>query len=122
MLAVGNMDESIAFYQNVLGFAIAQQSPEYSVIERDGQTIHLQRAASDEIVKILRNHVEIYIEVSGIQQLWQHVQSFKNRYRLRDLFERDYGMTEFHVIDPNSCLVFVGERTDQVRASAKPAG
>ncbi len=122
MLAVANMDESIAFYQNVLGFAIAQQSPEYSVIERDGQTIHLQRAASDEIVKILRNHVEIYIEVSGIQQLWQHVQSFRNRYRLRDLFERDYGMTEFHVIDPNSCLVFVGERTDQVRASAKPAG
>jgi len=122
MLAVANMDESIAFYQNVLGFAIAQRSPEYSVIERDGQTIHLQRAASDEIVKILRNHVEIYIEVSGIQQLWQHVQSFKNRYRLRDLFERDYGMTEFHVIDPNSCLVFVGERTDQVRAGAKPAG
>jgi predicted enzyme related to lactoylglutathione lyase len=122
MLAVANMEESIAFYQNVLGFAIAQQSPEYSVIERDGQTIHLQRAASDEIVKILRNHVEIYIEVSGIQQLWQHVQSFKDRYRLRDLFERDYGMTEFHVIDPNSCLVFVGERTDQVRASAKPAG
>src|ERR1700726_1478104 len=115
MLAVANMEESIAFYQNVLGFAIAQQSPEYSVIERDGQTIHLQRAASDEIVKILRNPVEIYIEVSGIQQLWQHVQSFKNRYRLRDLFERDYGMTEFHVIDPNSCLVFVGERTDQVR-------
>ena len=122
MLAVANMEESIAFYQNVLGFAIAQQSPEYSVIERDGQTIHLQRAASDEIMKTLRNHVEIYIEVSGIQQLWQHVQSFKNRYRLRDLFERDYGMTEFHVIDPNSCLVFVGERTDQVRASAKPAG
>ena len=77
MLAVANMDESIAFYQNVLGFAIAQQSPEYSVIERDGQTIHLQRAASDEIVKTLRNHVEIYIEVSGIQQLWQHVQSFQ---------------------------------------------
>jgi predicted enzyme related to lactoylglutathione lyase len=122
MLAVANMDESIAFYQNVLGFAIAQQSPEYSVIERDGQTIHLQRAASDEIVKILRNHVEIYIEVSGIQQLWQHVQSFKDRYRLREVFDRDYGMTEFHVIDPNSCLVFVGERTDQVRASAKPAG
>jgi predicted enzyme related to lactoylglutathione lyase len=122
MLAVANMEESIAFYQNVLGFAIAQQSPEYSVIERDGQTIHLQRAASDEIMKTLRNHVEIYIEVSGIQQLWQHVQSFQNRYRLRDLFERDYGMTEFHVIDPNSCLVFVGERTDQVRASAKPAG
>jgi predicted enzyme related to lactoylglutathione lyase len=122
MLAVANMDESIAFYQNVLGFTAAQQSPEYSVIERDGQTIHLQLAASDEIMKILRNHVEIYIEVSAIQQLWQHVQSFKDRYRVRDLFDRDYGMTEFHIIDPNSCLVFVGERTDQVHASPKPAG
>jgi predicted enzyme related to lactoylglutathione lyase len=122
MLAVANMDESLAFYQNVLGFAVAQQSPEYSVIERDGQTIHLQLAASDEIMNVLRNHVEIYIEVSGIQQLWQHVQSFKDRYRLREVFDRDYGMTEFHVIDPNSCLVFVGERTDQAHASAKPAG
>ena len=45
------------------------------------------------------------------QQLWQHVQSFKDRYRLRELFDRDYGMTEFHIIDPNSCLVFVGETT-----------
>jgi len=56
------------------------------------------------------------------QQLWQHVQSFKDRYRLRELFDRDYGMTEFHIIDPNSCLVFVGERTDQLHAVAQPAG
>jgi catechol 2,3-dioxygenase-like lactoylglutathione lyase family enzyme len=119
MLAVANMDESIAFYQNVLGFNIAQQSPEYSVIERDGRTIHLQLAASEEIMKILRNHVEIYVEVSGIQQLWQHVQCFKDRYRVRDLFDRDYGMTEFHIIDPNSCLVFVGERTDQIKPASQ---
>jgi predicted enzyme related to lactoylglutathione lyase len=122
MLAVADMDESIAFYQNVLGFTAAQQSPEYSVMERDGQTIHLQLAASDEIMKLLRNHVELYIEVSGIQHLWQHVQSFKDRYRVRDLCDREYGMTEFHITDPNSCLVFVGERTDQVVGSATPAG
>jgi len=39
------------------------------------------------------------------------VKSFKNRYRIKDLFDRDYGMTEFHISDPNECLVFVGEQT-----------
>jgi hypothetical protein len=43
--------------------------------------------------------------------LWEHVKNFKNRYRVRDLFVREYGMTEFHVEDPNGCLVFVGEPT-----------
>jgi hypothetical protein len=30
---------------------------------------------------------------------------------MRDLFDRDYGMTEFHISDSNGCLVFVGEPT-----------
>jgi predicted enzyme related to lactoylglutathione lyase len=113
MLAVANMDEAIAFYQNVLGFTTTLKSTDYSIIERDGQTIHFQRAASEEVLKCVRDHTEIYIEVSGIHALWEHVKSFKDRYRIRDLFDREYGMTEFHISDPNSCLVFVGERTAQ---------
>lgn len=113
MLAVANMDEAIAFYQNVLGFTTTLKSTDYSIIERDGQTIHFQRAASEKVLKCVRDHTEIYIEVSGIHALWKHVKSFKDRYRIRDLFDREYGMTEFHISDPNSCLVFVGERTAQ---------
>jgi catechol 2,3-dioxygenase-like lactoylglutathione lyase family enzyme len=111
MLAVANMDETIAFYSSVLGFKPTLQSPDYSIVERDGQTIHFQKAASEEVMNCVRGHAEIYIEVSGIQALWEHVKSFKDRYRIRDLFPRDYGMTEFHVIDPNDCLVFVGAPT-----------
>ena len=40
MLAVADMDETIAFYQNVLGFTPTTKSLEYSIVERDGQTIH----------------------------------------------------------------------------------
>ena len=111
MLATANMEETILFYQCVLGFAPTMKSPEYSIMERDGQTIHFQKAASDEVMRCVREHTEIYIEVSGIRALWEHVKTFKDRYRIRDLFEREYGMTEFHVADPNGCLVFVGERT-----------
>ena len=111
MLAAGNMEETLAFYQEVLGFTPLMKSPDYAIIERDGQTIHFQKAASEEVMNCVRGHTEIYIEVTGIHPLWEHVKSFKNRYRIRDLFDRDYGMTEFHISDPNDCLVFVGEPT-----------
>lgn len=111
MLVAADMEETLAFYQDVLGFTPKLKSPEYSIVERDGQTIHFQKAASEEVLKCVRGHTEIYIEVSGIHSLWEHVKTFKNRYRIRDLFDRDYGMTEFHISDPNDCLVFVGQPT-----------
>jgi catechol 2,3-dioxygenase-like lactoylglutathione lyase family enzyme len=111
MLAVADMGETIRFYGDVLGFKAVKTSPEYSIVERDGQSVHFQKAASEEVMKCVRGHTEIYMEVSGIDSLWEHVKNFKNRYRVRDLFVRDYGMTEFHIEDPNGCLVFVGEPT-----------
>jgi len=69
MLVVANMDEAIGFYQIELGFSVTLKTPEYSVIERDGQTIYFQLAASDEVMKWVRDHSEIYIEVSSIQPL-----------------------------------------------------
>jgi predicted enzyme related to lactoylglutathione lyase len=113
MLATSNMEETILFYQDVLGFTPTMKSPAYAIVERDGQTIHFQKAESEEVMKCVRGHTEIYIEVSGIDGLWEHVKTFKSRYRIRDLFDRDYGMTEFHIEDPNGCLVFVGESTSR---------
>ena len=111
MLAVANMEETLQFYREVLGFAPTMKSAEYSVVERDRQTIHFMKAASEEVLNCVRGHTEIYIEVSGIHSLWEHVKTFKERYKIRDLFDREYGMTEFHIADPNECLVFVGEPT-----------
>ncbi|MGA7217036.1 MAG: VOC family protein [Candidatus Sulfotelmatobacter sp.] len=111
MLAVADMEETLTFYSDVLGFTATLKTPEYSIVERDGQTIHFMKAASDEVMRCVRGHTEIYIEVLNIASLWERVRTFKDRYRVRDLFDRDYGMTEFHIDDPNGCLVFVGEPT-----------
>ncbi len=116
MLAVENMDTTLAFYQDVLGFTPFMRSPEYSIVQRDGLLIHFQKAESEEVMRCVRGHTEIYIEVSSIEALWEHVKTFKDRYRIRDLFDREYGMTEFHISDPNECLVFVGEPTAQRNA------
>jgi catechol 2,3-dioxygenase-like lactoylglutathione lyase family enzyme len=111
MLAVANMEETLMFYRDVLGFNAVMKSSQYSIVERDGQTIHFMKAASEEVLRCVRGHTEIYIEVSGIASLWEHVRNFKDRYKIRDLFDREYGMTEFHINDPNGCLVFLGEPT-----------
>ena len=44
MLATDDMEKTILFYQDVLGFAATMKSPHYSIIERDGQTIHYRLA------------------------------------------------------------------------------
>lgn len=111
MLATDDMGRTLSFYQTVLGFRTTLKTPQYSILERDGQTIHFMNAASEDVMKSMREHTEIYIEVSNIHALWDHVKTFKNQYRIRDLFDREYGMTEFHVADPNGCLIFVGEPT-----------
>lgn len=113
MLAAADLEETLAFYREVLGFKPMMKSAEYAIIERDAQTIHFMKAASEEVMRCVRGHTEIYIEVSNIAPLWEHVKSFKDRYRIRDLFDRDYGMTEFHIEDPNGCLVFVAEPTHE---------
>jgi len=54
MLAVANMEETIVFYKSVLGFTPTRNSREYSILERDGQTIHFMKAASEQVMTCVR--------------------------------------------------------------------
>ena len=115
MLAVRDMKKTLAFYAEVLGFSPAMESPEYSIVSRDGATIHLMKAANDHVLDCVRGHTEIYIEVDDVAGLWSSVEPLKEKYRVRGLIAQPYGMTEFHIEDPNGCLVFVGQPTQPSR-------
>jgi catechol 2,3-dioxygenase-like lactoylglutathione lyase family enzyme len=111
MLAVADIDETVGFYCDVLGFSVAKKFSGYAIVERDGATIHFMPAADESVLRAVRGHTEIYIEVDDIATLWAQVQTFKDKYPIRELVEQPYGMTEFHIGDPNDCLVFVGQKT-----------
>lgn len=111
MLAVANMQETLDFYTRVFGFEVGLSTDEYSIVGRDGATIHFMKAADESVMAAVRGHTEIYIEVDDILPLWQQVQPFRSQYKITDLSERPYGMTEFHIDDPNGCLIFVGQET-----------
>ncbi len=111
MLAAADMAETVAFYREVLGFSLVMETPGYSILERNGQTIHISAPATKETLASMRDHTAIYVEVSGLGVTWEQVKPFAGRSKVREPFDREYGMTEFHIIDPNGCLIFVGEPT-----------
>jgi predicted enzyme related to lactoylglutathione lyase len=116
MLAVANMEETLAFYTRVLGFTVTMKSEEYSIIERDGPTIHFMKATDESVMTAVRGHASIYIEVDDIRAMYEHARTCQVPGRMTELKVRDYGMTEFHIDDPNDCLVFVGQETRQSAA------
>ena len=109
MLAVADMQQSIAFYRDVLGFGVEMESADYSIVVRDGATIHLVKAANNEVMACVRGHAEIYIEVDNLSEMWAAVEPLKDRFKIRGLIEQPYGMTEFHIGDPNDCLAQVSQ-------------
>ena len=113
MLAVADREQTLDFYTTLLGFAVTMKTPEYSIAERDGATIHFMKATDESVMDAVRGHTEIYIEVDDIQALWKNVDAHRGSHKIRDLFDQPYGMTEFHIGDPNGCLVFVGQPTKQ---------
>lgn len=111
ILAVDDMEETVRFYRDVLCFEVTMESADYSIVSRHGATVHLTKAADDNVMDCVRGHAEIYIEVEDLTELWKHVEPMKERYKIRGLIEQPYGMTEFHIEDPNECLVYVGQPT-----------
>jgi catechol 2,3-dioxygenase-like lactoylglutathione lyase family enzyme len=120
ILPVADMDRSIRFYLEVLGFDVAMQSAAYSIVTRDAASLHLTLAEDESVLNATRGHMSIYLEVRAIQSLWSHVSSFKDRHKIRDLFDREYGMREFHIIDPDGCLIFVGQPIQTADAAHNP--
>ncbi|MEP6667511.1 MAG: VOC family protein [Chthoniobacter sp.] len=108
ILPVAEMAVTVAFYQEVLGFEAVRPAENYTILRRGGVSLHLTTAAPG-VLERARGHLSIYLRVEKIESLWAHMAQFKDRYKVRDLFDRDYGMREFHIIDPDGCLVFVGQ-------------
>ena len=109
VLPVADMSRAIAFYREVFGFSAVVESTHYTAMTRGGASLHLTKAPSEELLTALQGKVSVYLEVEDIASLWAHVATFKGRYRMQDLFERDYDMREFHIVDPDGCLIMVGE-------------
>ncbi len=104
MIPSYNIRETLNFFVELFNFKIARDESTYVIIYKDNQTIHILRAGTD------IGEMEFYLEVDDIDSLWASIQGKFEGIKVREPFDREYGMREFHIIVPyTKTLMFVGQ-------------
>ena len=114
IVPVSDIDSTVAFYTDALGFTLRFRNPEgtYALVARDGAGIALVEAADENALRATRTNISAYIWVKDLDALWSELAPQLTTLpegRVRSPFAQDYGMREFHVKDPDGFLIFFGE-------------
>ena len=122
-LVVSKVEESLAFYRDVLGFALVTTVPDaspfvFAIVQSGGVEIFLnaREAAIAEYPAFtdrpIGGTLTMYMEVQGIKQLYE---TLRPRIEIvMPLEKKFYGVTEFAIRDPDGYLITFGEHGDHV--------
>jgi len=114
IVPVRDVQRSVAFYTRVLGFDAGFTADDggFAIVTHGPAAIYLLGVDSEEALQATANHIAIYLPVTDVDGLYEslspRLEQLDNR-RVRAPFDQPYGMREFHVKDPDGCLLFFGE-------------
>lgn len=106
---VRNLDESIAFYTDKLGFEKTFEWGEptyYAVVKRGGVGIHLTKRSDGGIPS--KYHRALYVFVEDIDKVYEELKE-QDIHIVNDLESRDYKMKDFDIEDPDGFLITFGK-------------
>ncbi len=107
VLASLDLDESLRFYADRLGFEPRLHVPGgYAIVERDGAQLHFWRCADRRIAE----NTSCYVRTPDVDAL--HREFTGRGLRLDPPRTRDWGMRELYVIDPHGNLLRFGQAAD----------
>jgi catechol 2,3-dioxygenase-like lactoylglutathione lyase family enzyme len=110
---VDNLDRSISYYCDHLGFEIAfKYESFYAAVSRDGIVIHLKCApkfAADREHRKQNEHLDAYIAVSGVRALFDELKT-RGAQVLKPLEERPWACLDFYVEDPDGYILCFSEQ------------
>jgi catechol 2,3-dioxygenase-like lactoylglutathione lyase family enzyme len=103
VLASLNLQESVDFYTDRLGFRKLSQYDDYAIVGRDGAEIHFWACRDRHIAE----NTSCYIRTTDTAALHQE---FTDRgLKIKEPVVQPWGMTELYVIDPHGNLLKFGE-------------
>ena len=109
---VDDVDRAIAYYRDKLGFEVNFiYESFYASVTRDGFAIHLKcapKSAADREYRRQNEHLDAYIAVSGVRQLFSELQAH-GAHVLKPLEERPWGCVDFYVADPDGNILCFSE-------------
>ncbi len=104
MIPSFNMEETGRFFKDVLGFSALMDTKEYAIYAKDNLTVHLLPAGED------IGQMEFYLEVDDLDSLWTGIKEKVKDLKVREPFDREYGMREVHIAVPQTnTLLFIGQ-------------
>ncbi|WP_420349248.1 bleomycin resistance protein [Pelagibius sp.] len=118
IVPVSDVRRSVAFYTETLGFEtrfLAEDASIAIVMREPAVGVQLLHCDDPKALEATANNIAIYFHVRGLDALYQDLKASLEALpegRLRPPFNQPYGMREFHVKDPDGCLLFFGEDLD----------
>ena len=110
---VDDLDRAIAYYCDRLGFTVDfVYESFYAGVSRDGFAIHLKDApkiAADRTHRREHEHLDAYIEVSGIRGLSDEFQA-RGANVIKPLEERPWACLDFYVEDVDGYILCFSEQ------------
>jgi len=95
---------TVSFFTNILEFKPGRDDDTYSIVYKDNLTVHVLRAGKD------IGQMEFYLEVEDINTVWSSIKDKLAGIKVREPFDREYGMREIHIGIPHTnTLLFIGQ-------------
>ncbi|RAW02231.1 VOC family protein [Pseudochryseolinea flava] len=128
--SVSSINETVKFYQDVLGFSLIMAVPEsqdgiedtiaankqyvYALVAKDGIELMFQRSDTfhhdvtlvDQ--KSIGATVSFYMEVSGVDDFYNRIK--KHQVTITEIKNAWYGMREFYLRDINGYVIGIAEK------------
>ncbi len=122
-LPVQSIAQSVAFYRDKLGFTVGHVEDTFAILQRDDAEIHLwaacdenwrHRSNAEPVVSgaesFIAGTASCRIEVTGVDKLYQELQSRNVLHANGEIVNQPYGVREFHVVDLENNLLTFFER------------
>lgn len=98
-----NMEETLGFMVDVLGFNLSSHTAYYSELISGSQSLGILHAYGKP------NHQSIYLRITDVDSLWAGIKSHLKDISFKAPFSQDYGMREAHLVIPaTNTLLFIG--------------
>jgi predicted DNA-binding ribbon-helix-helix protein len=115
IVPVSDIGRTVDFYVDVLGFTLGFMAKDESFarISRDKATIQFIRTDNPDVLRATAGNISIYLTIDGVDDFYATLKPALDLLAegwVRPPFDQSYGMREFHVKDPDGCLLFFGER------------
>ena len=114
IVPVRDVEATVDFYADVLGFERRTVSDDktFAIVVHGEAAVHFVGPADEDALRATADHISIYLWVHGLDALYERLApklAGLAPERVRAPFDQPYGMREFHVKDPDGCLLMFGE-------------